>query len=454
MTSRARSALFLVASALLAACGSRTQLRESGAAASGSGGSGPTTSSASASSGGGFGGAGGHGDVGGSGGMLGACVIDGPPIGLAGTDGYAVTNPVFVSPVQVDSTTVVAGWKAAQGPMDSPTELRHTSFQAWGPWPADATLGPSYLAEYEGGQAFYAAPSFTDFNIFFGLPSTGSSLVYVTHLIPGSGANGDLQGIAAGSIAPVFLERGTDPNLHLMGMSTSEPAPHLFEIALENDKGDIPMFVGDLGCALDPIVAGAAPFGEDFLVAFSSGTSFADDACNSGGAITTAQRLLIARVAKDGKTQLAQEIKNAGNGGTITAVKVVPRLDGAWVAWTATQSSDIQIMRIDPSGKLAGGPFLVPFFGDATSISATSLGDRLALARAVKAFDAPSLIWINVISSGGNVDAELSINLGPPPTGRTAILGSPSNKELLLGWSEEGPLGPALRLARVACSLP
>src|SRR4051812_11889800 len=104
MTSRARSALFLVSSALLAACGSRTQLRE-GSAASGSGGSGPTTSSISVSSGGGFGGAGGHGDVGGSGGMLGACVIDGPPIGLAGTDGYAITNPVFVSPVQVDSTT-------------------------------------------------------------------------------------------------------------------------------------------------------------------------------------------------------------------------------------------------------------------------------------------------------------------------------------------------------------
>ena len=453
MTSYPRSALFLVSAALLAACGGRSQLRDS----SGAGGAGPSTSTTSVSSGGGFGGSGGSGgfeDVGGSGGMLGGCVVDGPPIGLAGTEGYFTSNPVFVVPVQVDSTTLVAAWKAAEGPMNPPTELRHTSFQAWGPWPANGTLGPSYLASYDGDQGFYAAPSFTDFNVVFANPPPANGLTYVSHLTPGSGALGMATAVGSGEERPCFVERSTDPHVHLLGFSNVAAGVWNFDISRMNDPVAGSMVTTNLGCSINPIVAGAAPSGADFLVAFASGSPFKDPGCAAGTISTPALWLFVARVTDQGKVELAQQVELELGAGTITSVKMVSRLDGAWLAWTDTVNSDIHVLRLDPSGKSAGSPVLIPFSGDVESISATTFGDRLALAWSVMAADAPSQIRINLVSAAGNVDVDLSINLGPQATGRTAILGSPANTSLLLAWSEEVSPGPQLRLARLACSLP
>lgn len=456
MTS-SRSGLLLVSAALLAACGGRSQLRDSSAGSAGSGGTEPTTSVSSGGGFGGFGGSGGSGgtgDVGGSGGMLSGCVVEGQPIGLAGTDGYGTSNPIFVSPVQIDNTTLVAAWKATAGPPNSPTEIRHSSFQAWGAWPANGTIGPSYLASYDGGQPFYAAPSYTDFSVAFGNPPPGPGLTYLAHVTPGSGDLGTLEFIGGGPAQACFLERGSDPSLDLLGFSDSTAANYAFNTILRDEKAMGSVFTPNLGCALDPIVAAAAPFGAEFLVAFASGSSFNDPGCASSAGITTAQRLLVVRVSKDGAVELAQEIKSAAKGATITAVKVVPRPDGAWLAWTDTQSQAVHAVRLDPTGQMTAGPFDAPFFGDAGSISATALGDRLAMAWSVTAGDAPAQVRISVLSTAGNLDADVAINLDSPATGRTAILGSPSSSALLVSWAEEVSPGPQLRLARLACSLP
>ncbi|MEP7119965.1 MAG: hypothetical protein ABJE95_03600 [Byssovorax sp.] len=456
MTSPPRTGLFFLTAALLTACGGRSQLRDSGSVGvGGSGGAGPSTTTVSVSSAGGFGGAGGFVDVGGSGGMLAGCVVDGAPIGLAGTQGYVTSDPVFVTPIQVDSTTLVAAWQANEGPSTPPIELRHTSFQPWGPWPADATLGPSYLATYDGGQGFYAAPSQTDFSLVFASPSPGTGLIYLSHLTPGKGFAGVAEALIGGPAQPLFLERGTDPQVHLLGSFTSSAGVHVFNTLHRNDTGPGEFFAFGLGCALDPIAAGAAPFGEDFFVAFASGSGFDDPGCATGAGITTANRLQLARVTKDGNVTWLQEIKGNGGGETITTVKVVPRLDGAWVAWTGSfKGPMLHVVRLDSLGQPTGAQFGVPFFGDVSSLSATSLGDRLALAWSGSAADAPSQIRINLLSTFGNLDADLSINLGPSAMGRTALLGSPSNKGLLVAWSEEALLGPQIRMARLACSLP
>jgi hypothetical protein len=450
MTSSPRSALVLVSAALLVACGGRSQLRDSSAAASGSGGAGPTTSSVTTTGGGGFGGTGGFIDVGGSGGMLSGCVVDGEPIGLAGTDGYRMSDPVFVVPVQVGITTLVAGWQASEGPMSPPIELRHTSFQPWGVWPANGTLGPSYLAEYDGALAFYAAPSFTDFNVVFAAPPPGMGLKYLSHLTPGSGALGTPEplGAGGGDEQPCFLERGADPHVDLLGFSTAGAGVYRFNILRRDDAVAGSALSKDLGCAIDPIVAAAAPFGEEFFVAFSGGGAFGGPGCS-----TTASVLFSGRVTKQGTFEGIQEIDPAMPNSTIKSVKLVPRVDGAWLAWTDTLSG-LHIARLDPTGKLAAPPTEVSFFGDLDTLSATSLGDRLALAWSRTPADANAQIHVNVVSTTGNVDADVSINLGGSATSRTAILGSPSNTSLLLGWSEAVSPGPQIRLARLACSLP
>jgi hypothetical protein len=452
MTSYPRTALLLVSGALLVACGGRSQLRDS--SSSGDGGAGPTTNSATSASGGGFGGTGGFGDVGGSGGMLSGCVVDGQPISPAGLDGYHTSDPVFVTPVQLDTTTLVAAWQGTEGPTTPPIELRHSSFHPWDAWPADGTIGPSYLAEYDGNRVFYAAPSHTDFTVFFANPPPGPGLTYFSHLTPGSGALGTKGSLGGGPAQAHFLERGTDPDVDLFGFSYSVAALHVFNIVRKNDTLGVTAVAPDLGCALDPILAAAAPFGEDFLVAFSSGSKFSDPGCASGSGITAAQRLFVARVDKNGTAEIAQEILVPGGTGKITSVKLVPRLDGAWLAWTHLLNPAIQVMRLAPTGQVTAGPFEVPFSGDTTTLSATSLGDRLALAWGVTAADMPFQIGLSVVSTPGNVEAKAAMNLGQQPVGRTALLGSPSGKALLVSWGEQEATGSQLRLARLACNLP
>ena len=237
-------------------------------------------------------------------------------------------------------------------------------------------------------------------------------------------------------------------------MSNAGAAVHEMYLDRVSDKPGIGGISTTLACALDPIVAGAARSGADFLVAFSSGSLFVDPACGSGAGITSAFNLQIARVDENGNITAASVIGGGDEHGPITSVKMVPRSDGAWIAWTHQLGPQLHIARLDPKGQIATGPVEIPFFGDAASLSATSRGDRLALASARSAADASPRIRIEIISSAGSVETDVSIPLGPPPIGRTALLASPSGQDLLVSWTQEDPSGPQLRLARLACSLP
>jgi hypothetical protein len=468
MTFRSAPTLALASAALLAACGGRSQLRDSGAASAGNGGSGgsggnggnggsgpaPSSVSVSVSSGGGMGGAGG------AGGAPGLCVVDGPPIGLAGTEGYNLSNPVLIAPEKVGLATLVAGWTAAKGPI-TPTELRHTSFDAWGAWPVNDAIGPSFLADYDGGGRFSAAPASGGFSLFFTstTPPPGASpqLAFMSPLSPGSGMIPKSFHVSSDLAEPLFVTQSAKPDIHLMGFADSASAPHDLNLFQLTDPFSNQKLAKSVVCALDPIVAAAAPVDGGFLVASSSGSDFDDPACvGGGGPITAATRLSFFRVADGGLiTPLNSTIDSDPGAGSIAAVKVVPSDDGAWVAWTHKlgNGSPILVVRINSTGTMLEGPFEVPFFGEPASLSAARLGNRLALAWTSGAVNAPPLVRVSVLGGSGVV-ADVTITLGPAATGRTALLGSPSGDALLVSWVEEVFSTRQLHTARISCSLP
>lgn len=438
-----RSALLLASAALLAACGGRSQLRDTSASsASSAGGDGPTTSSVSASSGGGFGG---------NGGAESDCYLDGAPIGIAGTEGYLTSNPILLRPGQSDLTTLIAGWTANEGPTTPPTELRHTSFQPWDTWPADATIGPSYLGDYDGGVTFVAATAPDGFAAAFADSPPSPGLSFVGPFVPGEGTLPGTSIYVADAAEPLFVVPSDDYALYLLGFSNSKASHHVFNIShLSDALSDNPLSPG-LGCALDPIVAGAAAIDEGFLVAFSSGSQLNDPACLSDAPIAGAKRLIVVHVDKSANVTPTTTIEGTESDGPISAVKMVSRADGAWLAWAHQLGPRLRVARLDIAGKIVKGPYEIPFFGDAASLSASNLAQRLALAWSSSAADASPQVRINVITSLGTAIADVTIPLGPPSVGRTAILDSPSSDGLLVSWVQQGATGSQLQLARLAC---
>ncbi len=450
-----RGALVLIGSAsLLAACGGRSQLRDAGASSAGGDGgttaSSATTSSsnsaASASSGGGIGGGGGAAPDG--------CVIDGPPIGIAGTEGYAVQNPALLAPGKSDLTTLVAGWTTTEGPKTPPSELRHTSFHAWGVWPADGTIGPSYLASYDGGQSFVAAPAASGFSVLLALPSS-SEIDFMTPFTPGSGAAAGMVSALPVAATPIFLAQGVDPDIHLLGFSGSNQGTHdLRVVRLSDTMGGEKTFPA-LGCAVDPIVAAAVAVDDGFLVAFSGASKILDPDCATGTGIGSARRLFIAHVDANASIVPAVNIPGTKAEGPIEVVKIVGVPGGAIVVWKHQFGAGLERRRVDLKGNVIGTSAAMPFFGDAATLSATAFGNYLAIAWSSAPTDAPPQVHVYVTGDGdpGPLDPSVDFHVGPPIAGRTAILASPSGTGLLVAWSSAAPGGSEIQLARLGCSL-
>jgi hypothetical protein len=463
MTFRSSATLALASAALLVACGGRSQLSDSGAAAAGSGGeggggnggnggNGPSPSSVSvsvSSTGTGIGGSGG------AGGSTGLCVVDGQPIGLAGTEGYNLSNPVLIAPEKKELATLIAGWTADKGSPLTPTELRHASFEAWGPWPADGTIGPSYLADYDGGERFAAAPAIGGFSLFFAGKSPSPHLTYLSPLTPGSGKIPGSFQLGAALAEPLFVTQSAKADIHLMGFAGSVVVPHDFNLIQQTDSSSSPIVTFGLGCASVPITAAGAPAFGGSLIAFSSGAAFFDPGCQSGGIMHAATHVLVARVDDKATFIPLAEIGNSPGEGSIAAVKVVPSGDHVWIVWAheSGSSAPLRLARMDATGAITSGILEVPLSIDPATISAARLGDRLALAWTSSAPDGLAIIHVSVLDGSGVV-TETAISRDKIATGRTALLGSPSGDSLLVSWSEGVFSSRRVLVARLACSLP
>jgi hypothetical protein len=457
MTWYLRSGVSIAPFVLVAACGGRSQLRDVGASSAGGGGSGGTTTSsattassgttASASSGGGLGGGGGA--------PLNGCVLDGPPIGIAGTQGYAVSNPVLVAPGKSDLTTLVAGWTTTEGPKTPPSELRHTSFAAWGTWPADGTIGPSYLANYDGGQSFDAAPAASGFSVFLALPSS-SEIDFMAPFTPGSGAAAGMASALPLAAEPAFLAQGKDPDIHLLGFSSSNQGIHDLRVVRLSDTMGNEQPSPVLGCAVDPIVADAVPVDDGFLIAFGGSGKVQDPACATGMGVGPARRLFVVHVGTNGDVTTKVNIPGTKAEGPIDVVKMVRVPGVAIVAWRHELGAGLELRRLNITDANYSGSTTIPFSGDASTISATAFGQSMALAWAPPPIDGLSNVHVQISGASGGQEPEPSFDfhVGPPVTGRTAILASPSGTGLLVAWSSAAPGGSEIQLARLGCSLP
>jgi hypothetical protein len=394
------------------------------------------------------------GGMGGAGGVLQVeCVVDGAPIQLADAGDYSLRDPVLVSGGDGSTATLVAGWQHVEG--GPPVyELRHTTFAAWDTWPADKAIGPSFLADYDGGELFTAAPSPGGLGFFFrkpsGSPSAPFGLYYMSPVVPGSGAIPTLVEQAQGGSAPHFVVQGEQPTQHLFGFEGKPSFVPSLDLILFDEATSAKTLLTNVGCASGPISAGAAPSAGGYIVAFTGSSTFEDPAC---GPASHPVDLAVLRVSKDGVTTPGTTIKGAESD-PIYSVRVVPRSDGAWIAWIKQGASGdrLEVARVDAQGTLVLGPVDRPFDGDIFSLAADSVGDRLALA-----WSSPvRRIEVRVLDDAAGVVASAPVDLAMVPFGRMALLASPSKKALLLAWIAHGDplaLNP-VQVARLSCALP
>lgn len=459
-----------LASALLAACGSRSSLplgTIDPAGAGGAGGSGPASASATASSASAASsassasttastGAGGSGGAGGAD----ACELAAasPVLGLAAGDNLSQRKPVL-TPSSDDGklVTVVASWSVVEGPA-FPEELRHTTFQPWTVWPADGTIEPSYLADFEGGISFAAAPApQSHFGLLFLRPD---GLFVTLGMVAHTGAIAPALAIAEDADAALFLSRGQAK--HLLGYRDTTPLGYArvaIGFAQETPGGTI-AYEGPfgVGCATSGPAADAAAIGDGWLLAIANGVPLASTACDAAPKeIGPAARIQVGQVTPDGA--LAPALDMEGNV-PVAQLEIVPRSDGAWLVWTRATgggASPIQAARLDGAGQIVVGPFDVSDSGDVPLtgwLAADRLGDRLVVASVNDPAGNPAEIVVRVIDSSGETVGRGVLGPGPLMPGALDVLGSADGESgVVVAWAEPGP-PDRVRLARLACPTP
>ncbi len=339
--------------------------------------------------------------------------------------------------------------------MTTPTELRHTSFDAWGPWPADGTIGPSYLADYDGGERFAAAPAIDGFSLFFAGKSPSPHLTYLSPLTPGSGKIPGSFQLGAAQADPLFVTQSAKADIHLMGFAGSVVVPHDFNLIQQADSSSSPIVTFGLGCASVSIAAAGAPAFGGSLIAFSSGAGFMDPTCQSGGIMHAATHLLVAQVDDKATFLPLARSRTSQERARSPRSRCCPAgtMSGSSGLTRSAAALRFRIARMDATGAITSGILEVPLSIDPSMISAARLGDRLALAWMSSAPDGLAILHVSVFDGSGVV-AEADIPRGELATGRTALLGSPSGDALLVSWVEGVFSSREVLVARLACSLP
>ena len=451
----------LAVSALLAGCG-RSGLRiDAGASAQTGAGGGPGAASSSQTGTGGIGGA----EVGGggAGGAAGApgCTVNLPIAQLAGTGSMAQFEPKLVaSSVDGQTVTVVTAWQVPEGPEDiPPPELRHTSFQPWTDWPADGMLGPTYLADYDGGGAFAGGPDPANLGLalFFrnelAPPTPEVGMYFMPGVIPGSGDVPAATLVAPQSSRAHFVV-GDGFAEYLVGSGVQGIDSDATEVALVKKVVDGYYVQGPLplGCSLDQGHAAAVRSGDRYLVGLSAGSDFDDPTCFAH----PAEHVQVVRVESDGSASLGAEL-DAGPD-SVAALRMVPTSDGgAWVVWSRFSGGGpppVWIARVDAEGSPTFGPFETSVPEDPEWMGAVDMGGWLALAFYEHVKNAGDRLGVRVLDQYANVVAEGGIPLGTQGGSPISLLGGPPGTSLLVAWADG--LGPELttRVARFDCNLP
>lgn len=430
----------LLAAALLAACGARTELRVDAAA------SGPGS--------GGAGGAGGAGGSGGGGGPPEGCVLRlvDPIASLDGGDGWHKRQPdLTYSSDDLRRVTLAAGWGLASLP-DPPRELRHTSFHPWDDWPADGLLGPSYLADLDGGVSFAVAPAPGDLlALAFTRPDPG--IWHSPGFIPESGSVPPVVEVDFAGERVLFQVAG--PSRHLIGSESPRLPPNAnggFETTFTSAAASpIATAALSLGCSDAPASADAARFGSTWILALASGAPDPFMTCSTDTVPGPPTRVEL--------HWMDEEMVNVGFGDAalaeapVSRIQMAPHPDGgAWLAYTHASGggSALLLGRVDLPGAFVTLPAVLIEPAAPIAFSADAMGEHLALAWSG---ELSSAIVVTLVDRDGVIVGGAEVPTGGPVAGAPSVLGRPDGRGLLVAWSEASPAGEGdqVKVARLEC---
>jgi hypothetical protein len=469
MPSLPRLVLPAVASAWLAACGSRSTLQdEDGATAAGGGSAGATsatsatstTSSSTTSTGSGVGGAPACDDL----------FLSGNPITSDAPLFEMATRPRLVPATDGGKlVSVVLARQLNEGPTWPPTRIVHAQIEPWDVWPE--SLGAEYQVCSFGGDAFEAAPALPaeqpGFATLFYLP-TGqfpSDMYLAPAVSPGASYDPFPQGTQWDAWEPawgVALARGSAGHLaaHEYTVGNGPNPPTFLDVALVDAATPGVTVVPGVTCANTPFPAAAVPTSGGFLVATAAGRAFG--ACfDDDGAPGPADEVQVIRVDQaSGQLTLSASFQDPD---PIAHLALAGRADGAWLVWqnngqSALQPPPVQAVRLDASGAVAGSIFQVTKDGETDRpFAAAALGPWLAVAW-IAAFDASaSVIHVDLFDESGAFVIGTSITTAPfgAPATSLSLLASPGDNQLLLAWAGIVPspsVQATLQVARISCA--
>lgn len=436
----------------LGSCG-RTPLRDSPVTTSGGVGGASASSATSGAGGAGAGGAG-TGGAGGAGGLLcNALSFSGPPIiDLVVALGHEERRPILVTEDGGARAAVVFALEPIESP-GVPFPIGHTAFAPWGEWPS--TIGQGHFAASIGGRRFAATGGDGGFALLLPVGGGPNPGVYFA---PSVAPETDYSPIPDAFVVttepmsrPAFVARGASG--HLAGSLHDAGGFLQLEINFITPEGSV--FGASLasGCATSPMVTGAVPSGDGFLVAFSSGRPFGT-CFNDDGIPGPPTELQVAWMDGNGTIKPGAVLPGIE---PIFGAQIVARSDGAWLVWqhdgsTSEVSPPILAVRLDATGQLASDIFEVVPTGasSARPFAADRLGDKLVVAW-VDAIDpsAPSLI-VQVFDEAGLLTGGASLSTAPGFffDDQLAIMGSPAGNQVLLAYASDP--GDGLRRIHVA----
>ncbi|MSP25995.1 MAG: hypothetical protein EXR75_12710 [Myxococcales bacterium] len=435
---RSNLALSTAALALVvatSACGRSGLFDVSIAGAGGAGGNGEGGDGGAATGGGGAGGSANGG--GGTGGVPGwPCPLELlGPVGIAGAKNFHVGQPTFTfSSDDRTQVTVAMEWLSVEGPSPIPSELRHTTFKPWASWP-EGDIAPSFLASFDRGRSFAAAPSSGDrfallaSDVFDSSPPDG--IVFTTNMKPGNGAIGAFVTVRGDAHDSLFARQ--QGNRHLVGMGTRPVVPNQYSMmhlrTVTEQGGTLAMgSTWELGCgnkvAADALAVSGGPLGTGWLVAVSA-AAFATTDCSSlphtyPGVLSVAfvDTALGIPALRD---SITEEF--------LYDVKLAARPGGAWLARVhkpAGSTDIVKVATLDDSGAI-GTPITVI---EKSSSDLRELAIAPAFGGLVVMYSIAQETHLRLVLENGAVSEPVIFHDFDPPFD---ILAEPNGKSVLIG---------------------
>jgi hypothetical protein len=379
--------------------------------------------------------------------------IAGPSVGIAGATGFNLRQPALsYSSDDRQRITVLSEWIAVEGPAPLP----------FSPWATLVTsdLSPSYLADFDGGVSFDAAPSSGDrFAILFSdgpKPAAPYGVYFSAAMQANMGTIGPKVQVDAASDGVLFTRRARSVDVHLNGYLRPGPGGASTTAALslvEESSGSL-LNTGPvaLGCAASVPSADAVTVTDGWLLAIGNGSDFGEPGClDNSTAPISASTMQFGRVDMSGSLTATGAVFQ---GDVVRRVRGAPHPNGGWFAWiNDTGSLAVNAVRLDDQANLVGAPVRLSEADeqpDPIWLEVAALDDHLLVVWARLVNAAVPKVVLQLLDEGGTVVTRAEFD-AEGPNGIEAVIASPDGDSVVLAESQPTAAGDRVRLTRVDC---